>query len=133
MVIVWVGILLQSFKTHRNWDHEPFVGFEKNSAKIDSCNYDDFEKLIHLHKCEDCKLLIIGFADNSEDTTVSMDRAIAVRDYFVSQGYSAERFEISDGKNRESQICCSQEFEGKMCDLKIKAAENNRVVIFRVL
>ena len=106
-----------------NWS----INFATGSSEIKESSYGELESIFNLlTQAESTKLKIIGHTDNvgnsDANLTLSKGRAEAVKDYLISKGVPANRFQEVDGKGDSAPIADNSSAAGKAKNRRVEIA-----------
>jgi len=104
-----------------NWS----ITFNTGSAEIKESSYKDLATIKHLlSQAEVTKVNLIGFTDNvgNPDANVALSKARAnsVKEYLISQGISADRFQSVDGQGDANPVASNSTAAGKALNRRVQ-------------
>ncbi len=134
LTLTVIGFLTLSVATRPRIEPQPFIAFDHNSLDIDTCNDSSFATVMSFFKeYPSGQLEIRGFAGQNEKTTISFERATAVRDYLVDKGLRHDQFKLTDKGIENAPLDKELQLYYETNKLRIEAINNNRVVTFLIL
>jgi len=101
------------------------INFATNSDKLLSSSNPELNKIVEkMKKGTDLEIKIIGYTDNAGsiryNQRLSEKRAIAIKEYFVTQGIDEKRI-VTEGKGQDNPIADNETAEGRSQNRRIEA------------
>jgi len=113
---------------------EPFIGFKRHSAVVDTSDQFGIKAVEEAFQVMNrCTLAIQGFRAPYEDSTLALQRAIAIRDYFIERGVADSSQFVLEDLGTLIKLNQREQVEMTKSRWLSRAVRHNWVVTFLIL
>jgi hypothetical protein len=134
-LLIYIFIFLQCGSKPNNYiAPQAFVGFQKNSIKIDKSNHADLKKiLLFFEEHKEGTIEIAGYRDSTEKENISLERAITVKKYLIKNGVDKSKIDTVEGGSKKSNLFIEIQLENETSKKRKSAITRGRVVTFMII